>query len=490
MTFVPPHDWTTPRCIHHWATHTPNAPALIEAVTVLSYRDLGATIIRFARALSASSIRSGMLVGIETDNRTIHMALIQAAGLVGATSISLSGAELALDDPILRRCDLLCLQHAPPRSAEESAKGVLMLTDDSLRRILSQPVSPEDLNGLADERARPWAHRLLKTWGTTGRPKIMASTEAMALAQRRETELPDDSGLAWNYLTIYNFTFRGAQRETDFALRRGATTVLTDIAGLPAAMERFDECRVSLMPGDVVGFVNAIPATWHTKRRAVVAVKGGPMPAELRRTLSTRVATHVEHHYASNETHTLALIDADGIARIRPETSIRIVDADGTPVPDGQIGVIEARTPYMVDGYLWDDAATKAAFRDGWYYTNDLARMVGPKAMILLGRADDMIVVGGIKIPPQPLEQRIRDLPGVDDAVLLAAPGPGGGDQLFLVIESDSPDISEAIRTGVATIVTPYYGGTVVILRRTLPRTEHGKIRRSDVRDALINGTW
>jgi len=266
--------------------------------------------------------------------------------------------------------------------------------------------------------------------------------------------------------------------------------VLTDIAGLPAEMECFDECRVSLMPGDVVGFVNAIPATWRNKRRAVVSVTGGPMPAELRRILETRVATHVEHHYASNETHTLALIGADGIARIRPESTIRIVDADGTPVPDGQVGVIEARTPFMVDGYLWDDAATRAAFRDGWYYTNDLARMVGPKAMVLLGRADDMIVVGGIKIPPQPLEQRIRDLPGIADAVLLAAPGPTGADQLFLVIESDSPEISQPVRTGVANIITPYYGGGVIILRRTLPRTEHGKIRRPDVRAALVNGTW
>lgn len=488
MPTLLPDAWTTPRCLHHWAFHTPDAPALLQGPSTLTHAELAALVVRFARALSASSIGPNHLVGIETVDRITHMALILAAGLVGATSVSLSGTELMLDDPIPPRCDLLCLENPPDALPPGCRGGVMRLGPDSLRRILAQPVSRGDLDVLAVETARPAVQRLIKTSGTTGQPKVMASTDAMARAMTRiETSQPDDPGYAWHHATIYNFTFRGAQREVDLALRQGCAGVLTDVASLPAAVDRFASCRVSLMPGDIVAFAQAIPDHWRAPRPMVLAVKGGPMPASLRHLLETRAATHVEHHYATNETHILALLDRDGIARPRQEVAIRIVDPDGRVVPDGGIGLIEARSPYMVDGYAWDPVATAASFRDGWYRTSDLGRMVDGSGFALLGRADDMIVVGGIKVPPQPLEQRMRDLPGVRDAVMLVVPGPLGADRLHVVLETDQAVIAPVVRVGIATIIAPYYGGDIVIDRLDLPRTEHGKVRRADVRAMLLD---
>lgn len=484
MPALPTH-LTTPQCILHWINHTPDAIAVSELGRSYTYRDLGGAIVRFTHALRASSVGPGMLVGIECTNRYLHLVIMLACRLVGATTVSLSATEVETDEVILPRCEFLCVEHdlaLPPR-------GLLMLTQETIDRIMSCPLPPTELALLGDDRARPAEQRLVKTSGTTGRPKVMSMTDIVVhRVIAMELGNPDDPGFAWNYLCIYNFTFRGAQREVELALRQCGTVVFTDVRSLFTEMARFDQFRVTLMPGDVTRLSDAIPPDWNKPRTGIMYVKGGPLPASIRAALLSRVVTHLEHQYASNETHTLALIEADGTGVIHADATIRIVDDDGQEVPFGETGVIEARTPWMVDRYLWDDEATALAFRDGWYQTNDVARMVRPDALVLMGRADDMIILGGIKLAPQAIESRIRDLDGIQDAVLVSLPVASGHERLVVVVESVDPAIAEHAGPRVATILAAYVSGAVPIVRRTLPRTETGKVRRIDLRDALVAG--
>jgi acyl-coenzyme A synthetase/AMP-(fatty) acid ligase len=57
-----------------------------------------------------------------------------------------------------------------------------------------------------------------------------------------------------------------------------------------------------------------------------------------------------------------------------------------------------------------------------------------------------------------------------------------------VVVESVDPAIAEHAGPWVATILAAYVSGAVPIVRRTLPRTETGKVRRIDLRDALVAG--
>lgn len=484
MPALPTH-LTTPQCILHWIGQTPDAIAVTELGRSYTYRDLGGAIVRFTHALRASSVGPGMLVGIECTNRYLHLVLMLACRLVGATTISLSAVDVATDEVVLPRCDFLCLEHEPG----SPPRGMLMLTRETIDRIMSRSVPSTDFALLGDDRARPADPRLVKTSGTTGRPKVMSMTDTIIhRVIAMELGNPDDPGFAWDYLCIYNFTFRGAQREVELTLRQGATAVFTDVRSLFTEMDRFDAFRVTLMPGDVIRLHEAIPADWPRPRTGMMYVKGGPMPASIRAVLQARVVTHLEHQYASNETHTLAVIEADGVGVIHRDATIRIVDDNGQEVPFGEVGVIEARTPWMADRYLWDEDATALAFRDGWYRTNDVARMVRPGALVLMGRADDMIILGGIKLAPQGLESRIRDLDGIQDAVLVSLPNPAGQERLVVVVESSDPRIAETAGGPIAAILAQHIGGAVPIVRRALPRTETGKVRRMDLRDALVAG--
>lgn len=482
----PPPAWSTPHCVSYWIERKPEALAISEYGRDYAYRDLGAAIVRFVQVLAATAAGPGMLVGIECDNRFLHLALMLACRAVGATSVSLSAMDVETGDPILSRCGLLCVRHPPAGRAE----GLLVLSQDTIDRIMGRPIHAADFAVLAREELAPAVPRLTKTSGTTGRPKVMPATAEMARAMlAADLNDPDDPGIAWNYLCVYNFTFRGAQRETELALRLGGTVVFTDAVAMLSEMDRFAGFRTSIMPGDVVRLVEAIPPEWRAPRTGFLAVKGGAMPAGIRATLESRVASHVEHHYATNETHVLALIGHDGLGRVTRHARIRIVDESGMELPAGETGLIEARTPYMATGYLWDEEANALGFRDGWYRTNDLGRLVAPGLLELLGRADDMVILGGLKLAPQSLESRIRDIPGIRDAVLIAIAGADGHDRLFAVVESDDPDIGESARDQVARILAPHIGGSVPIVRRRMPRTETGKVRRAALRDELARST-
>ena len=97
------------------------------------------------------------------------------------------------------------------------------------------------------------------------------------------------------------------------------------------------------------------------------------------------------------------------------------------------------RSPRMVPGYLADEAATARHFVDGWHKTGDLGFQPADQQRVVLGRADDMLNIGGVKVPPQPIETEIKTIAGITDAVLLSLDNSQGVSALHVVIEAQAP---------------------------------------------------
>ena len=91
---------------------------------------------------------------------------------------------------------------------------------------------------------------------------------------------------------------------------------------------------------------------------------------------------------------------------------VYILDSDGKPVPDGESGELCLRSEY-VRGYIGLPERTKVAWHDGLYFTGDIAKRLPDGNIVLQGRNDDMIKIGGNRIEPAEIEQvskRILDL--------------------------------------------------------------------------------
>lgn len=97
----------------------------------------------------------------------------------------------------------------------------------------------------------------------------------------------------------------------------------------------------------------------------------------------------------------------------------------GQALPGSEIAVAEdgeilVRGPSVFQGYVGDEAATRAALWGGWLATGDLGHLDSEGYLTITGRKKDVIITsGGTSVAPAPLEQRLRMHPLVHQAVVV-----------------------------------------------------------------------
>ncbi|MFI5979112.1 AMP-dependent synthetase/ligase [Streptomyces sp. NPDC051452] len=97
----------------------------------------------------------------------------------------------------------------------------------------------------------------------------------------------------------------------------------------------------------------------------------------------------------------------------------------GTEVQVADDGEILLRGPSVFQGYVGDEAASRAALRGGWLSTGDIGRLDSEGYLTITGRKKDIIVTnGGRSVAPAPLEQRLRMHPLVHQAVVIGDDRP------------------------------------------------------------------
>jgi long-chain acyl-CoA synthetase len=116
---------------------------------------------------------------------------------------------------------------------------------------------------------------------------------------------------------------------------------------------------------------------------------------------------------------------------------VEVVDADGSPVPPGEQGEVRIFSDREANGYLGDPEATARAFRDGGFYPGDVGRLLPDGLLIVEGRVDDRMDLGGIKFLPDVLEDVALAYPGVRDAAAYSAPDAQGMDVCWLAVAAD-----------------------------------------------------
>lgn len=173
---------------------------------------------------------------------------------------------------------------------------------------------------------------------------------------------------------------------------------------------------------------------------------------------------------------------------ISPDDEVRIVDADGNDLPDGDSGLLLTRGPYTLRGY-YDSAEYNARVIDaeGWYCSGDLVRRDGDGYLRVVGRVKDQVNRGGEKIAAEEIEDLLRRHESVLDAAVVAMPDALLGEKTCAFITCRVADLhAVALRKhlralGVAEFKLP---DRVEIVQR-LPLTAVGKIDKQSLRRRL-----
>jgi len=338
---------------------------------------------------------------------------------------------------------------------------------------------------------------IIYTSGTTGRPKGVVTTHANVGAQIAALVT------AWGWsprdrllLTLPLHHVHGIINGLGSALAVHATCEI-----LPA----FDAERVwdRLASGDITVFTavptiyNRLIASWdaappdlqHARsagvRRLRLMMSGSAaLPVQtLERWRQISGHTLLER-YGMTEIGMALANPLDGerrpgfVGHPLPGVETRIVDEAGACVADGTAGELEVRGPSVFLEYWNRPEETRAAFRDGWFRTGDVAVVEGGSYRLLGRTSVDIIKTGGFKVSALEIEEVLRTHPAIAECAVVGVDDADWGERVSAAVE---------LRNGVSLaldelqhwakpLLAPYKIPRALATVSALPRNAMGKV--------------
>ncbi|MBR1132805.1 non-ribosomal peptide synthetase [Bradyrhizobium iriomotense] len=160
---------------------------------------------------------------------------------------------------------------------------------------------------------------------------------------------------------------------------------------------------------------------------------------------------------------------------------IAIMDEAGRALASGEHGEIVLRGANMMRGYYNDEAATQAAFRNGWFRTGDLGYLDADGYLFIVGRIKDVINRGGQKVSPLEVEDVLLGHPAVLEAGVFAVPHPKLGENVaaVVVLRQNSEASSDQLRQFARKRLAAYKVPSLIRSVAALPKGASGKVKRN-----------
>lgn len=173
-----------------------------------------------------------------------------------------------------------------------------------------------------------------------------------------------------------------------------------------------------------------------------------------------------------------------------PGAVIRCIDAEGNPVPTGEVGEIVIKAGFVMKGYWNRPEATGEAIRDGFFYTGDAGYFDEDGFLYIHDRLKDMIVSGGENVYPAEVENAIFGHPAIADVAVIGVPDDKWGEAVkaIVVTKPGEHTTPESVIAWARERIAAYKCPKTVDFADVLPRNPSGKILRKDLREPYWAG--
>ena len=171
--------------------------------------------------------------------------------------------------------------------------------------------------------------------------------------------------------------------------------------------------------------------------------------------------------------------------KLVPRSKLKVLDANGSEVPTGQIGEAYSSGPGLMLGYWRDDEQTRSVITDdGWYRTKDLVRVDEEGFVYVVGRLSDVIIRGGTNISPAEVERVLQQHQSIGDVAVVGIPDDIYGQRVVAAVVPQpgaALDIDE-LKKFTAARLSSYKVPSQFITVDALPvNLTTGKVSRRDV---------
>jgi 2-aminobenzoate-CoA ligase len=425
------------------------------------------------------------------------LGVLKAGGVVVTTMPLLRPGELSVICDMARIDLALCDHRSVDDLAAAGIPGLHTVTygseapGDLVQRAAARPGRFPAVDTAADDVAL-----LAFTSGTTGRPKatmhfhrdVLANADTFSRHLLRPTS--DDIFTGTPPLA---FTF-GLGGLVVFPLHAGAATLLLEKASPDVLADAVAEHGVTVL------------FTAPTAYRAMLAAGGVDRLASLRRCVSAGEALPRSTWEAFHDATGVRVIDGIGATEmlhifisaadddIRPGSTgkavpgfvARVVDDEGRPVPDGEIGRLAVKGPTGCR-YL-ADARQRVYVQGGWNLTGDTYIRDADGYFWYQARSDDMIISSGYNIAGPEVEDALHRHPDVAECGVVGAPDDTRGTVVMAYVvlrpgvagdDAKAKELQDFTKAEIA----PYKYPRRIEFVDVLPRTNTGKLQRFRLRD-------
>jgi long-chain acyl-CoA synthetase len=337
---------------------------------------------------------------------------------------------------------------------------------------------------------------ILYTSGTTGKPKGAELTHAnLREAARISVDLVDSGP--------ETVTFGGLPLFHVFGLTSGLNSCVR-VGGCLTLLPRFDPGKaLEIIQRDKVNTFLGVPTMYaamlhhegadqfDTSTLELCVSGGAAMPVEVLRGFEERFGCTVLEGYGLSESTAIAAFNRPDRERKPgsigipvPDTGMRLVDDDGSDVPDGDVGEILVKGPTVMKGY-WnrEEATAETLDADGWLKTGDMARIDDDGFYFIVDRKKELVIRGGFNVYPREIEEVLYEHPAVREAAVLGLPHESLGEEIgaAVVLREGEQATAEELRDYVKERVAAYKYPRRVWFADELPKGPTGKILKREI---------
>jgi bile acid-coenzyme A ligase len=466
----------------HWAEKTPDAPALTVGPSTLTFAELEHRAERIAHGLAALGVAAGDYVTIAFPNSVAFVEACLALLKLGATIQPVSSRL-----PVAERRAIVDLAGSRVVLGVEPGThpGRICLPD--LDAIATEdPPAP-----LPVRISEPW--RATTSGGSTGRPKLIVGIPPAVIS---DLDHPDYLLPVGGTVLIPGPLFHGGPFLIGItSLFHGNHLILEERFDAAATLDLIERHRVQ--------YLLLVPTMMHRIWRLPAAQRDADL-SSLTTVLHLASACPVwlkeawlrwlgperlfELYGAADAPNRTIISGPEWLAhpgsvgRTRPG-EFEITDADGRPLPAGEIGEIWMRPPpgQPARSYL---VGAEPRVRDGWTSVGDLGWIDADGYLFVADRRTDMIVTGGENVFPAEVEAALEAHPGVRSCAVVGLPDDELGRRVHAVVEVDDGVTEAALRAHMAEQLVPYKHPRSYRLVDHPVRDDAGKVRKA----LLISG--
>ncbi|GAA2737750.1 class I adenylate-forming enzyme family protein [Actinocorallia aurantiaca] len=495
--------------VREFARATPGATAVIDGDRALTYAALGDRSNRLATALLARGLTPGDRVAVLLGNRLEYPEI--AAGIAKA------GLLMVPLNPRLTPAEARYI-------LEHSGSGAVVLDDayasivgDSIEELRLPALSVDGVQtghsyeeALAGARAVDPAVRvdeldpfcITYTSGTTGRPKgVLISHRSRALTfycsamewglgtgrtSVAVAPMYHGAGFAFGYAPVYTGGTVTMLRKWDpEALlhlverdRAQSAFLVPTHAQMLRALDGAKLADRDLSSLDTLYF-NAAALPWALKQWVMEAFPSCGVH-ELYGSTEAGIITNLrpadQHRKPGSVGHAWYM------------TELRVLGPDGEPAGPGEPGELFSRSPFLMNGYHENQAATEeCTTEDGFLTCGDIVVRDDEGYVHVVDRKKDMIISGGVNVYPREVEEALAGHASVAEVAVVGTPSETWGEEVmaYVVLRDGEPggsgliaDLEAHCRTGLAGYKTPRHWEIV----DALPRNAAGKIVKRDLK--------